>query len=221
VSVIRVHWPTRPQRPGGGTVYLDPSADAEPPVAAPDLPAPVGRPRTADATTPEDPMSAERVSKPFEPPPSATDPQKTSEGADGAVVSQQSPSGRLRLAADRIEQTAAAATRGPWRTNDVEGIFYVASARSGPVTMDNDNPVCVCDYDYEGVAIERDEAEGGRADGEWMALANPQFAPPLVAWLRAEADRVSGPTAVLFGGVRRPPDPHAAALADVILGGGA
>jgi hypothetical protein len=52
--------------------------------------------------------------KPSGPPPSATDPRETSQGADGAVESEQSPSGRLRLAADRIEQVAAETSPVPW-----------------------------------------------------------------------------------------------------------
>jgi hypothetical protein len=86
VSVIRVHWPTPPQRPGGGTVYLDPHADPEPPVAAADLPAPVGRPRTGGATTPEDPMSAESALDRPEPSAEATPPNPAPEAHEAASV---------------------------------------------------------------------------------------------------------------------------------------
>lgn len=121
---------------------------------------------------------------------------------------------RLRQAADKLEQRATAATRGPWRMSDVEGIFYVVSPSHGPVTMDLDNPVC--DYDREGVAIERTEDEGGRADGEWMALMNPTIAAPLAAWLRAEAEQEAA-IAHLHHGEDDGRVP-ALAVADVILG---
>lgn len=95
----------------------------------------------------------------------------------------------LRRAAEKLDQLATAATSGPWRTADVEGILYVASARSGPVTMGIDAPVCGClpDCDTGGVAMERDESEGGRADADWMAALGPQVAAPLAAWLRTTA----------------------------------
>lgn len=97
----------------------------------------------------------------------------------------------LRRAADHLTELATGVTPGPWRTADVEGIFYIASAAHGPVSMDNDNPVCACPFtDDEGVAIERTAEEGGQRDAEWIATVHPGIAAPLAAWLRAEAAHI-------------------------------
>lgn len=129
------------------------------------------------------------------------------------------PAEVLRAAADRIDQLAAATTPGPWRTADVEGIFYIASANHGPVTMDNDGPVCTCSGPDEngGVAIERDESEGGRGDADWMVALGPQVAPQLSAWLRAEADAHQRREALMLvgGGAATA---HALAFARSLLG---
>lgn len=98
-----------------------------------------------------------------------------------------SPSALLRRAATRVEELAAAATPGPWVS--VESYFEEWLVDSPSSNIANESSC------------------GGieKGDAEWMALAGPQVAAPLAAWLRAEADlaevvdRRPGPIADMTG----------------------
>ncbi len=135
--------------------------------------------------------------------------------SQGEVVSS-APAARLRLAADLLEQRAAAATPGPWRYANPDEIDDLCA---GPARMDqpgafglNGEWVAECGPDADDDAL-------------WIAMLGPQVAAPLAAWLRAEA--VVGDTwesdASGESGNPLPTGPlavaEALALVDAILGG--
>lgn len=121
------------------------------------------------------------------------------------------PSERLNRAADLVEQTADAATPGPWQpeyalaTRHVKAVF---------VECDGDD----CGHDLYGHA-DGTCAIGAmhtHADNQWAILTGPPLAGPLAAWLRAMAI----PWHDYVGDAPRDsPRHHALAVADVILGG--
>lgn len=132
-------------------------------------------------------------------PDSAGEPRQA---VSGDLRGPEGPAERLRLAADRLERTAVAATPGPWVS---ERATWAHENVRGHVAA----PKLVSET-REGVA------HATEADADWIALASPALAPPLVAWLRSMAI----PWHEYLGEVPNTPRAHALALADVILGGG-
>ena len=124
------------------------------------------------------------------------------------------PAERLRRAADLVEQRAAAASGPRWKPEYGYGHTTVQA-----VECDGDG----CGHDSYGhvdgtCAIGAMHADG---DNQWAILAGPQVAPPLAAWLRAEADDAELiASGNLFGSFDKATTVRALALADVILGGG-
>jgi hypothetical protein len=97
----------------------------------------------------------------------------------------ESATGRLRLAADRLEQAAAAATPGPWQPE----YGYLNRSRVQAVFVECGAGEDGCDG---GDCLDGTHGIGGfdlDQDNRWSILANPDLARPLAAWLRAEADR--------------------------------
>lgn len=129
------------------------------------------------------------------------------------------PVERLRLAADLVEQRAAAASGPRWEPEYSYGRTWVQAIF---VECDGED----CEHDRYG-RVDGTCAIGAMhddADNRWAILLSPQVAAPLAAWLRAEAavcerwerDAVGG------AGGPIPTGPlavaEALALADVLLG---
>ncbi|MFD0902378.1 hypothetical protein [Actinomadura sediminis] len=116
-----------------------------------------------------------------------------------------SPADELRAAAQKIRDTAKGATPGPWQVgNGVEigiGIEQHSPGRFSydallaEVTSENDRINDVEDAkDFRSVDITVGSAE---ADAAWIALASPQIAEPIAAWLEGAGCDLGGAEAYL------------------------
>lgn len=122
---------------------------------------------------------------------------------NGVTERSESPAERLRRAADVLEQTAAAATPGPWQPE-----YALATRRVKAVFVECDGDDCGHDLYGHADGTCAIGAMHTHDDNQWAILAGPQLAAPLAGWLRDAADLAD----VSAYGLPL-------AVADVILGG--
>lgn len=85
-----------------------------------------------------------------------------------------SPAETLRAFATLIRETASNATPGPWRVSRIPGIGRTVNDPTARLS----------------IAVGTGWVSG--ADGEWIALAGPQIAEHLFAWLYDAANDMAG-----------------------------
>lgn len=124
---------------------------------------------------------------------------------------------RLRAAATLLRERAEAATPGPWHVCD-RAYQYDEIDAAALVCGESHDPIAANSSDW----YETDDDEPTPdTDAAYIATMSPPVALALADWLDSEAERVEeGATAFTFGGAPMfPPNPHALAVADAILGG--
>ncbi len=91
-----------------------------------------------------------------------------------------SPIEEVRAAARILHQTAAKATPGPWRIRQGNTVSSNITDRDGHMVIDGGGWTDGTKTVVYGAAL--------NADAAWIALAGPELAGPLAAWLDALAD---------------------------------
>lgn len=103
------------------------------------------------------------------------------------------PSEELHAAAAKVRKTAIGTTPAPWEDRSAEGTAWPILIVGGPIP---DDPTARLDTVIKVHEFIDDEVMT-YADAAWIALAGPQIAEPLAAWLERAGDDLSGAEAYL------------------------